>query len=145
MGSRLICYLSATVFLVTVSWVSNAADDCAAAYLDFMEHTGDRASTISPEQLARSHRSALRIYYACATQTRGQVYLASRDFALRSATTFCRRSLCAIASAVGFPPASSWRTACSCFRTSSSACASSKLRAVVASGTCPISRTKQSN
>jgi hypothetical protein len=67
MGSRLICYLSATVFLVTVSWVSNAADDCAAAYLDFMERAGNRASTISPEQLARSHRSALRIYYACET------------------------------------------------------------------------------
>jgi hypothetical protein len=67
MGGRLICYLSAMLLFATVPLVSNAADDCAAAYLNFMERAHNRASAISPEQLARSHRSALRIYYACET------------------------------------------------------------------------------
>jgi len=53
--------------LVAASPAANATDHCAAAYLDFMERLSHRAWTISPERLAKLHRTALRVYYACDT------------------------------------------------------------------------------
>ena len=59
--------LIVATLLVAAASAAHAADHCGAAYLDFMEHLSHRAWTISPERLAKLHRTALCIYYACAT------------------------------------------------------------------------------
>jgi len=57
--------LIVATLLVAAASAAHAADHCGAAYLDFMEHLSHRAWSISPERLAKLHRTALRIYYAC--------------------------------------------------------------------------------
>jgi hypothetical protein len=59
--------LIVATLLVAAASAAHAADHCGVAYLDFMERLSHRAWTISPELLAKLHRTALRIYYACDT------------------------------------------------------------------------------